>query len=81
VKTSKYVAPWLGAAAIAGAVGLAPAASASPASTPIPPTPATAPSPTFGGASPLLPTGTNFTSEVPYDPYIKNPAGGVDLPS
>lgn len=83
--TIKYVAPWLAAAAIAGTIGLAPAASASPASTAVPQSPATAPTPAptpvESGASPLVPTGTDFTSDEPYDPYIKNPAGGTDLPS
>jgi hypothetical protein len=46
-----------------------------------------APSPSNGtqsesGADPDVPFGTNAPGdEVPYDPYIKNPGGGVDLPS
>jgi hypothetical protein len=78
-RTIKHVAPWLAAAAIGGALVFAPVASAAPGHV--------APSPSHGtpsesGASPDVPSGTNAPGdEVPYDPYIKNPGGGVDLPS
>ena len=78
-KPIKHVATWLAAAAIGGALVFAPVASAAPGHV--------APSPSHGtqsdsGADPEVPTGTQAPGdEVPYNPYIKNPGGGVDLPS
>jgi hypothetical protein len=78
-RTIKYFAPWLGAAAVGGALVLAPVASAAPGHV--------APSPSHGTPSvsavdPDVPFGTDAPGDyVPYDPYIKNPGGGVDLAS
>jgi hypothetical protein len=78
-RTIKHIPLWLAAAAIGGALVLAPVASAAPGNV--------APSPSHGsqsesGASPDVPFGTDAPGdEVPYDPYIKNPGGGVDLAS
>ena len=79
-RTIKRVAPWLAAVAVSGALVLAPIASAAT-------TTHTGPShanqtPPESGASPFVPFGAWAPGdEVPYDPYIKNPGGGVDLPS
>ena len=81
-----HVAPWLAAAAIGGALVFAPVASAA---TPSPkPGPHAAPSSPPGtsqygsGEDPLVPSGTWAPGDiVPYDPYIKNPGGGVDQAS
>ena len=78
-RTVKRIAPWLAATAIGGALVFAPVASAAPGHEP--------PSPSHGtqsasGADPDVPFGATAPGdEVPYDPYIKNPGGGVDLPS
>ena len=78
-RTIPHIAPWLAAAAIGGALAFAPVASAAPGHV--------APSPSHGtasesGANPDVPFGPNAPGdEVPYDPYIKNPAGGVDQAS
>jgi hypothetical protein len=79
-----HIAPWLAAAAIGGALVFAPVASAAAGNagdgsgTPG----HVAPSPYGSGASPLVPSGTWAPGDqVPYDPYIKNPGGGVDLAS
>jgi hypothetical protein len=83
-RTIKRVAPWLAAAEVSGALVLAPTASAAAGNagdgsgTPG----HVAPSPYGSGASPFVPSGAWAPGdEVPYDPYIKNPGGGVDLPS
>lgn len=78
-RTIKHVTPWLAAVAVGGALVLAPVASAAPGHV--------APSPSHGaqsasGADPDVPFGVTAPGdEVPYDPYIKNPGGGVDVPS
>jgi arylamine N-acetyltransferase len=78
-RTIKVFAPWLAAAAVGGALVLAPVASAAPGHV--------APSPSHGTPSvsavdPDVPFGTDAPGDyVPYDPYIKNPGGGVDLAS
>jgi hypothetical protein len=90
--TTKYLAPWLAAAAIGGAMGLTPVASAAPVS-PTKSVASPAPSPTPGparfgaGEDPLVPNGTD-----PYVPYVlgyndhsdhdenDTTSGGVDLP-
>jgi hypothetical protein len=78
-RTIKRVAPWLAAATIAGAVVFAPAASA--AAGHVAPSPEHG-TPAVSGASPFVPFGTWAPGDdVPYDPYIKNPGGGVDLAS
>jgi hypothetical protein len=87
--TIKYIAPWLAAAAIGGAIGLAPVASAAPGTTPVPqtkvaanPAPAPAPTPFESGTDPLVPGNVGADPYIPYtlgDPYLRNPAGGVDL--
>lgn len=75
----KYVVGWLGATAIGAAVVCAPAANAAPGHQP--------PAPSHGtqsesGADPDVPFGVSAPGDqVPYAPYIKNPGGGVDLPS
>lgn len=83
--TFTHVAPWMAAAAICGALAFAPIASADPGPSPrvVPsaPSPAPTPAPAERGASPLVPLGVNPDSQEPFDPYLKNPAGGVDLPS
>jgi hypothetical protein len=74
-----HIAPWLAAAAIGGGLVFAPVASAAPGHV--------APSPSHGTASesgtdPNVPFGPIAPGdEVPYDPYIKNPGGGVDQAS
>ena len=74
------VAPWLAAAAVSGAIVLAPTAGAA-TTTNTGPSHANQTS-TETGASPFVPFGAWAPGdEVPYDPYIKNPGGGVDLPS
>jgi hypothetical protein len=85
-RTIKRVAPWLAAAAVGGALVSAPVASAAPGH--VAPSPShEAPSPSYGtpyasGASPFVPFGAWAPGDdVPYDPYIKNPGGGVDLAS
>jgi hypothetical protein len=79
-RTIKRVAPWLAAAAVSGALVLAPTASAA-TTTHTGPSHANQTS-TETGASPFVPFGPWAPGdEVPYDPYIKNPGGGVDLPS
>jgi hypothetical protein len=79
-RTIKRVALLLAAAAVSGAVVLAPIASAA-TTTHSGPSHANQTS-TETGASPFVPFGPWAPGdEVPYDPYIKNPGGGVDLPS
>jgi hypothetical protein len=85
-KATKYVAPWLAAVAMSAGVVLAPAAFATPvpgplAQAPAAPAPTPAPGPSDAGASPLVPDNQTLPDVPPYDPYLKNPAGGVDLPS
>lgn len=90
-RTAKYVAPWLAAAAIGGAIGLSPVAFANPVYGPVPqapaptpvPAPAPAPAPSNVGASPLVPDNVILPNPpiTVDDPYLKDPAGGVDLPS
>lgn len=78
MKTIKYVAPWLAAAAIGGAVSLAPFASADPDSTPAP-TPG--PTPEQSDTSPFVPYGPSPDYDSVY-PLLQNQGGGgVDLPS
>ena len=78
-RTITHIAPWLAAAAIGGALVFAPVASAAPGHVPPSPSPGT---PAGSGADPFVPSGTWAPGdEVPYNPYIKNPGGGVDLPS
>jgi hypothetical protein len=89
--TIKYIAPWLAAAAIGGAIGLAPIASAAPSSTPVSqakvvsnsaPSPRPAPTPFQSGTDPLVPGNVGADPYVPYtlgNPYLRDPAGGVDL--
>jgi hypothetical protein len=84
MRTIKRVAAWLAVAAIGGALVFAPAASADSSANPGPhvaPAPAAGPPPNGSDEDPTVPSGTNPNSEVPYDPYIKNPGGGVDLAS
>jgi hypothetical protein len=83
-RTTKRVAPWLAATAIGVALVFAPGASAAPGNagdgsgTPG----HVAPSPYGSGTSPFVGSGTWAPGDqVPYDPYIKNPGGGVDLAS
>src|SRR5262245_14691141 len=82
-RTIKRVALWLAAAAIGGALVFAPVASA--ADSGAKPGPHAAPSSPPGasqygsGEDPLVPSGTWAPGDiVPYDPYLKNPGGGVD---
>jgi hypothetical protein len=79
MKSIKHIAPWLAATAIGATLVFAPVASAVPGHV------APLPSPGMqseSGASPDVPFGPNAPGdEVPYNPYIKNPGGGVDLPS
>jgi hypothetical protein len=89
--TIKCIAPWIAAAAVGGAIVLAPVASADTGATRVAhdqavaqagPSPSPAPTPPVAsGADPLVPFGTHVDTDQPYDPYIKNPGGGVDLPS
>ena len=86
MKQIKHVAPGLAAAALGAALVFAPVASAAPGH--VAPSPShVAPSPSHptssnSGASPFVPNGTWAPGDdVPYDPYIKNPGGGVDLAS
>ena len=78
-RTITHIAPWLAAAAIGGALVFTPVANAAPGHV--------APSPSHGtqsesGADPNVPFGPMAPGdEVPYDPYIKNPGGGVDQAS
>jgi hypothetical protein len=83
-RTIRRVTPWLAAAAIGGALVFAPVASAAPGNagdgsgTPG----HVAPSPYGSGTSPFVGGDTWAPGDqVPYDPYIKNPGGGVDLAS
>jgi hypothetical protein len=85
-RTIKRAAPWLAAAAIGGALVFAPVANATGSGAK--PGPHAAPSSPpeaslYGsGEDPLVPSGTWAPGDiVPYDPYLKNPGGGVDLPS
>jgi hypothetical protein len=82
-RTIKRVAPWLAAAAIGGALVFAPVASAAPGNAGDGSgTPGHFPSPYGSGTSPFVGSGTWAPGDqVPYDPYIKNPGGGVDLAS
>jgi len=80
-----HVAPLLAAAAIGGALVFAPVASADSSANPgthaAPSSPPGA-SQYGSGQDPLVPPGTWAPGDiVPYDPYLKNPAGGVDLAS
>jgi hypothetical protein len=78
-KTVKQAVGWLAAATIGGALLFAPAANAAPGHEPPAPSPGTQ---SVSGADPNVPFGVSAPGdEVPYDPYIKNPGGGVDLPS
>jgi arylamine N-acetyltransferase len=84
----KHVAPWLAATGIGGALVFAPVASAPPGHV-APPSPAHAPqsqsqsqTQSQSGADPFVPNGAWAPGDlVPYDPFIKNPGGGVDLAS
>jgi hypothetical protein len=83
-RTIKRVAAWLAVAAIGGALVFAPVASAAAGNAGDGSGAAGrgAPSPYGSGVSPFVPSGTFAPGdEVPYDPYIKNPGGGVDLAS
>jgi hypothetical protein len=80
--TTKYIAPWLAAAAIGGAIGLAPIASAAPATTPgshdkvVPNTTAsTAPAPTpfESGTDPRVPSDVGADPLVPFVPGTGRP--------
>jgi hypothetical protein len=78
-RTIKHLAPWLAAAALSGALVFAPVASAAPGHLAASPSHVTS---GVRGASPFVPNDTWAPGdEVPYDTYIKNPGGGVDLPS
>jgi hypothetical protein len=78
-RTITHIAPWLAAAAIGGALVFAPVASAVPGHVGPSPSPGT---PSESGTDPNVPFGTSAPGDaVPYDPYIKNPGGGVDLAS
>jgi hypothetical protein len=83
--TITHIAPWMAAAAVCGALAFAPIASADTGPAPrivsSTPAPTPPPAPSQRGASPLVPLGVNPDSQEPFDPYLKNPAGGVDLPS
>jgi hypothetical protein len=84
-RTIHHLAPWLAAAAIGGALVIAPVASADSSANPgthaAPSSPPGA-SQYASGANPLVPPGTWAPGDiVPYNPYIKNPSGGVDLAS
>lgn len=83
------IAPFIATAALAGSIGLASIAVADSGAAlglqnqtvayaaPAAPTPA----PVESGASPLVPLGPDPDAQEPFDPYLKNPAGGTDLPS
>jgi hypothetical protein len=78
-RTITHIAPWLAAAAIGGALVFAPVASAVPGHVGPVPSPST---PSESGTDPNVPFGATAPGDaVPYDPYIKNPGGGVDLAS
>jgi hypothetical protein len=78
-RTITRIAPLLAAAAVSGVLVLAPVASAAPGHPAPSPSNPTQPS---SGADPDVPFGVMAPGdEVPYDPYIKNPGGGVDLAS
>jgi hypothetical protein len=85
-RTIKRVTSWLAAAAICGALAFAPVANA--ADSGAKPGPHAAPSSPPGGSQygsgedPLVPSGTWAPGDiVPFDPYFKNPGGGVDQAS
>ena len=84
-RTINRVAPWMAAAAIGAALVFAPVASAASSANPGPHAAPSSPpgASRYGsGEDPLVPSGTWAPGDiVPYDPYIKNPGGGVDLPS
>jgi hypothetical protein len=84
-RTINHVAPWMAAAAIGAALVFAPVASAASNANPGPHAAPSSPpgaSQYGSGEDPLVPSGTWAPGDiVPYDPYIKNPGGGVDLPS
>ena len=77
---TKYIAPWLAAAAIGGAVALAPIASAATA-----PTPQSGPAAT-AGTDPLVPFGTDPQSKYVFGYHVSNhdeantTNGQVDVP-
>jgi hypothetical protein len=78
-RTIAQIAMGLAAAAIGGVLVFAPVADAAPGH--VAPSPSNPTQPT-SGADPDVPFGVMAPGdEVPYDPYIKNPGGGVDLPS
>jgi hypothetical protein len=84
-KTVKHLGPLMIAVGIAGALVFAPVGNADAA---VPHNPHAAPSSPpdasqYGsGEDPMVPTGTWAPGDiVPYDPFIKNSGGGVDLPS
>ena len=75
----------MGATAIGGALVFAPVASGDSGANPGPhAAPSSPPGASLygSGEDPLVPSSTWTPGDiVPYDPYIKNPGGGVDLPS
>lgn len=78
-RTIARIATGLATAAIGGVLVFAPVASAAPGHVAPSPTNPTQPS---SGVDPDVPFGVMAPGdEVPYDPYIKNPGGGVDLAS
>jgi hypothetical protein len=78
-RTITHIAPWLAAAAIGGALVFSPVASAAPGHVAPSPSPS---APSESGADPDVPFGVTAPGdEVPYDPYVKNPGGGVDQAS
>jgi hypothetical protein len=84
-RTINHLAPWMAVAAISGALMSAPVASAASSANPGPHAAPSSPpgaSQYGSGEDPLVPFGTWAPGDiVPYNPYIKNPGGGVDLPS
>jgi hypothetical protein len=86
IRTIKRAALWLAAAAVGGALIFAPVASAADSNAKPGPhaAPSSPPGPSLygSGEDPLVPSGTWAPGDiVPYDPYLKNPGGGVDLAS
>jgi hypothetical protein len=84
-RTVRRLAPWLAAAGVGAALAFVPVASADSNAHPgthAAPSSPPGPSQYGSGADPLAPSGTWTPGDiVPYDPYLKNPGGGVDLAS
>ncbi len=80
MRTIKHIAPWFAAAAIGGALIFAPVASADSSADPGPhaaPSPSQSQgAPAQSGADPLVPYGTDFSTDEPDDPYISPSSGG-----